>query len=173
MYSDMWRDMVELWRPNKMVLAHAMWTHGHSIQIEYPERIASIKRAGFYAQIKGKPGTRNWFHFAIPTPVIVNSKRLQVGSVLIRFKTGSTDTSINSVHIYDGERKIASFDNLDLSPRQFETRRFKIPGNPKIKFGLGISIGVGFGVESMSHSMEFSSAGCDFLDTFIVYPKLE
>lgn len=152
---------------DEVVLSHAMWSHGHSMQIEYPERLSSIQRAGFYTKIIGKSSTRNWFHFAIPTPVIVNNQRLRVGSVLIRFKTGSGDAFINAVHVYDGERKIASFDNLNLSPKQFETKRFKIPKNPKIKFGLGISIGVSFGVESMPHNMKFSSAGCDFLDYVI------
>ena len=147
-----------------MPLAHAMWIHGHSMQIEYPDRVDSVRRAGFYIRIEGKPGMGNWFHFAIPTPVMVNDNRLRVGSVLIRFRTGSGDAFVSAVHVYDGERRIARHDNLHLAPGKWHTERFDVPGDPEIRWGLGISIGVGFGVEQMiSHRMEFSSAGCDFL----------
>ena len=90
-----------------MALAHAVWIHGHSMQIEHPDRVDSVRRAGFYIRIDGKPGRDNWFHFAIPTPVIVNDYRLRAGSVLIRFRTGSVDASVRAVHVYDGERPIA------------------------------------------------------------------
>ena len=146
-----------------MALAHAMWIHGNTMQIEHPEHVDSVWRAGFYIRVDGKPGRDNWFHFAIPTPVIVNDYRLRAGSVLIRFKTGSVDASVRAVHVYDGERPIARHDGLNLAPRQWHTEQFDVPGNPEIRWGLGISIGVGFGVESLSHRIEFSSAGCDFL----------
>jgi hypothetical protein len=144
-------------------LAHAMWLHGHSMQIEYPDRLSAVSRAGFYIHVEGKSGQMNWFHFAIPTPVIVNDGRLRVGSVMIRFKTGSADASVTSVHVYDGEVKIASHDNLHLYPSNWETPRFDVPSHPEIRWGLGISIGVGFGVEAMSHYIEFAAVGCDFL----------
>ena len=146
-----------------MALAHAMWVHGHNMQIEYSDRLNSIWRAGMFIRIEGKQSTKNWFHFAIPTPVIVDGNRLRAGSVMIRFKTGSVDSFIRAIHVYDGERRIATYNNLNLAPNNWEWPRFDIPGNPEIRWGLGISIGVGFGVEMMSHQMEFSSAGCDFL----------
>ena len=36
-----------------------------------------IRRAGFYTYLYGKANTDNWFHFAVPTPVIVDGKRLR------------------------------------------------------------------------------------------------
>lgn len=164
--NDMWRQqmMEHYWRNNRLNLAHAMWTHGHSMQVEYPERINKIVRKGYYTYIEGKRSKTNWFHFAIPTPVIVANNRLNVGSVLIRFRTGKSDAWIDSVHVYDGEVKIDSYDDLFLQAKQFETKRFQVRGNPKVKYGLGISIGVAFGVEDEKpHNMQFSSAGCDFL----------
>lgn len=143
-------------------LAHASWIHGHSMHIEYPDRLVSEWRAGFYIRVEGNSGSKNWFHFAIPTPVIVNGNRLKVGSVMLRFKTGSADASVKHVHVYDGEKKIAQHNNLNLHGENM-FKRFDVPGHPPVKWGLGISIGVGFGVESMSHQMEFTSAGCDFL----------
>ncbi|HEV2708149.1 MAG TPA: DUF6623 family protein [Pyrinomonadaceae bacterium] len=146
-----------------MPLAHAMWTHGHSLQIEYPDRIESVWRAGFFIRIVPKLNTGNWFHFAIPTPVIVDDNRLTVGSVLLRFRTGSTVACVTAVHIYDGEVKIASHDGLALAPTSWGTPRFDVPGHPEIKWGLGISIGVTIGGGTGSRNMEFASAGCDFL----------
>ena len=147
-----------------MALANAMWAHGHSMVIEYPDRIKSEWKAGFYYRVIGKQGTTNWFHFAIPTAVIVNDNRLAIDSVLLRFRSNSTQADITNVHIYDGETKIASHDGLDLSPSAWNMHRFAVPGKPDIKWGVGISIGVRFnGTTDSQNTMEFSSAGADFL----------
>lgn len=146
-----------------MSLAHAMWLHGHGLQIEYPDRVESVWRAGFFIRVVPKPNTGNWLHFAIPTPVIVDDNRLSVGSVLLRFRTGSTVVRVTAVHIYDGEVKIASHDGLNLSPNAWSTPRFDVPTHPEIKWGLGISIGVTAGSGTGARTMEFASAGCDFL----------
>jgi len=144
-------------------LAHASWVHGHSMQIEYPDRLNVMWRAGFYMRVEGELGTNNWFHFSIPTPVIVNDNRLRVGSVMLRFKTMSKDAIVQDVHIYDGEKKIKTYNNINLSGDHM-FKRFDVSNHPDIKWGLGISIGVKFGTESAkSHRMEFISAGCDFL----------
>ena len=141
--------------------SYASWFHGHSMQIEYPDRIASQWRAGFGITVEGKPGTTNWFHFAIPTPVIIDDVRLRADKVLLRFKTGSVDAFVRDVHVYDGERLIAAHDNVHLS-KENPVAGFIVPDRPLILWGLGISIGVGFGVEMMDHHMDFIAAGCDF-----------
>lgn len=143
-------------------LAHASWIHGHSMQIEDPAAIQSVWRAGFYIRIEGKSGLHNWFHFAIPTPVIVNDHRLRVGSVMLVFRTMSADAIVRDVHVYDGDVKIAEHNGVNLTGN-IGWRRFDVPTHPEVKMGIGISVGVGFGVESMSHRMEFISAGCDFI----------
>jgi hypothetical protein len=147
-----------------MALAKAMWAHGHSMVIEYPDRIKSEWKAGFFYRVIGKPGTTNWFHFAIPTSVIVNDNRLAIDSVMIRFRCNSSLADITNVHVYDGEVKIASHDGLNLSPTGWEWPRFAVPGKPEIKWGVGISIGVKFnGTTDSQNTMEFSSVGADFL----------
>jgi len=145
-----------------MALAHAMWTHGHSMQIEYPDRVDSVRRAGPFVQVLAHGGSENWFHFAIPTPVIVDDSRLKADSVLVRFKCGSGDVSVGAVHVYDGEGRIAEHNNLNLHPADWDVERFQVPGRPEIQWGVGISINVACGVESMSHEIDFASAGCDF-----------
>ncbi len=147
-------------------LEHAMWVHGHSMEVEYPERLDSQKRMGYYMQVRGKPFTSNWFHFAIPTPVIASDKRLRAGSVMIRFRTGP-GAAVKAVHVYDGEKKIASHD-VNLSPQgAFVWPRFEVPADPFVLWGLGISVGVQFGdsanLPPNKLLVEFSSAGCDFI----------
>jgi hypothetical protein len=141
------------------------------MQIEYPSRNARQVRIGWCAFVEGNPGTDNWFHFAVPTPVIINDVRLQVDSVMLVFKTGSLDAVVRDVHVYDGPWRIAEFNLINLSGNQ-PFVRLVLPGAPPIGQGLGISLGVGFGVEAMDHTMEFYSAGCDFVIRPVVAPLL-
>ena len=150
-------------------VSYASWIHGRTMQIEYPDRIAREDRIGWCAFVEGKPGTINWFHFAIPTPVIINDVRLQIDSVLLIFKTGSVDAVVRDVHVYDGPWRIAVFDLINLTGDQ-PLVRLVLPGAPPVSQGLGISVGVGFGVEAMDHTMEFYSAGCDFVIRPVVAP---
>ncbi len=142
-------------------ISYASWIHGHSMQIEYPDRIDFTWRAGFYIRIEGKPGTTNWFHFAIPTPVIIDDVRLRLDAAALRFTTGSVDAFVRDVDIYDGEKLIAAHKGVNLSGEN-AFAKFIVPDQPQVRWGIGISIGVSFGVEMMSHRMEFISAGCDF-----------
>lgn len=142
-------------------IAHASWIHGHSVHVEYPSRIVSERRAGFYIEIEGKFGSQNWFHFDVPTPVIVNDNRLKVGSVMLRFKT--QDAYVRHVHVYDGEKRIAEHNNVSHRDNTLLFQRFDVPGHPPVQWGLGISIGVSFGDQPRPHLIQFISAGCDFI----------
>jgi len=143
-------------------IAHASWIHGTSIQVELPDQIEAIRRFGFFTRITGKPSTTNWFHFAIPTPVIVNGDRKEVGPVILRFRTLSNKAIVRDVHIYDGEARIVAHDGVNLSGDHF-FERFGVPHSPPVLWGLGISLGVTFGTGTAAErSMDFISAGCDF-----------
>lgn len=152
-----------------MPIAQAMWVHGHSIGVEHPERLASVWRAGFFARLQGKPAQSAWFHFAVPTPVIVAGSRLRVGSVLVRLRATPAEAWLSAVHVYDGERKIAAHDGLRLAPERWSTPRFAVPGSPEVLWGLGISLQVTFARDStapnadLARRLDFSAAGCDFL----------
>ncbi len=142
-------------------IVYASWIHGNSMEIEYPDRIVSQRHIGYYFEIEGKPGLTNWFHFSIPTPVIINDARLRIRKVVLRFTTASVDAFVRDVHVYDGEMRIAVFDEVYLSGDNWFAE-FVLPDRPEVRWGLGISLGVGFGVEMMDHKMRFISAGCDF-----------
>lgn len=141
---------------------YASWIHGTSIQVEFPNNIESITRAGFYTYLVGKPNTTNWLHFAIPTSVIMDSQRLKIICAMLRFRTFSTNAIVRDVHIYDGYSIIAAHNGVNLSGDQWFTK-FGVAHKPEIFWGLGISIGVTFtGGTSAQRRMDFASAGADF-----------
>jgi hypothetical protein len=148
-------------------LSYASWIHGHSMQIEFPDRIAWDARRGWGIDLECKPGTDNWFHFAIPTPVIIDDVRMQIDSVLLCFETGSADAFVRDVHVYDGWQLIKEFKDVNLSGAHFLPVRLTVAEPPEtapaVGLGLGISLGVGCGVEAMDHVMRFYAAGCDFV----------
>jgi hypothetical protein len=152
-------------------VSYASWIHGNCLQVEYPDRVVRLERDGWGTVVEGMPGSLNWFHFVIPTPVIVNDVRLHAHSILLSFSTGSVDAFVRDVHVWDGSRRIAAFDNVHLVPGEPSSRLF-IPDAPAMGFGLGISLGVGFGVEPMDHSMTFYAAGCDFVIPTPAEPSL-
>ena len=145
-------------------IASAPWIHGTSIQVEYPERLERIRRAGFYTYLYGKPNTTNWFHFAIPSPVIQDKKRLKVVCAILRFRTFSNKAVVNHVHIYDGFSKIASHNNINLSGNNW-FKKFGVAHKPHLYWGLGISIGVSFKAGPLNQRrMDFVSAGADLIN---------
>jgi hypothetical protein len=147
---------------------HAMWTHGTSVQIEYLQNIRSIFRRGWGTVIEGNhsfPNVGNWFHFAIPTPVIVSDRRLRIRDAMLVFNTGGAGVFVKHVHVWDSNNIIARHDNLNLSGNHpFE--RFPIPNTPEVRFGIGISVGVVFSQGDPDRpnpiTIEFNSAGVDF-----------
>ncbi len=142
-------------------LAHAMWTHGTSVHEEWPHHLKLIRRTGFCTAYEGKPGTHNWFHFAIPTPVIVDGRRLRLDSVMLKF-LAHPDVWVTNVHIFDGHVKIEAYDGLDMTGSHWFERWDVL--NKRVRFGIGISVGVRFGTdEAKRHYIRFIAAGADFI----------
>ena len=145
-------------------LHHAPWIHGTDINIEYPERLDGIRRAGFYTYLYGKANTSNWFHFAIPSPVIVDGKRLRIVRAMIRCRTHSTKAIIKHVHIYDGYSRIAAHNDVNLTGDQWFAK-YGVAHKPYVYWGLGISVGVEFRTGSTNERrMDFVSAGIDLTE---------
>ena len=145
-----------------MGLIQAAWVHGHGMEVEFPDRVAHQTRAVFYYSVEGRPGSDNWFHFAVPTPVIVRDQRLKAGQVLLRYRALG-GALVHAVHVYDGEKKIAEHNDLNHPPAEFTMQRFDVPLDPDVQWGIGISVGVRF--PSAGSKLEFAAAGCDFIGT--------
>lgn len=145
---------------------HALWVHGHSAKIEYPDRVDSIEYKGNSVRIQGRPSTRNWVHFAVPTPVIVDDRRMQPTGILFRYKNSGSG-SVVAVHVYDGENQIATDESpwetasltVDNSWTYF-ILGFDLTQRLSVEWGIGISIQIRFG--RGGGEVEFEAAGCDF-----------
>lgn len=144
-------------------IAHAMWTHGTSVTVEVDANVEFIQRYGFFTRIIGKPNTTNWYHFAIPTAVIVDNRRLVWVRAMLRFLTGGTTAVVRDVHVYDGEARIIAHQAVNLSGVQ-PFAVFGVPHKPFVFWGAGISIGVQTGRgNAAQRRMDFISAGVDFM----------
>lgn len=145
-----------------MILARAtVWIHGISGQVECPERLEWARRTGFSLRAQSREASHNWFHFAIPTPQILDDTRFRVAVALVRFRSPLSGGFVNALHVYDGDLKIASADHLSLHPADWHTERLEAPNRPHIQWGLSVSVLVGFGPDG--REIEFSAAGCDFV----------
>jgi hypothetical protein len=148
--------------PSPLKVLQTMWIHGYSMQIEYPDRLVSAWRTGSRMEVEGKLNTDNWFHFAIPTPVLAGDEHLKVEKVKLYCETMSPKAVIRHVHIYDGSDRIAVYKNVNLSGSQ-GVLTYDVPEHPKVNYGIGVSIGVHFvGSGIGSRVMRFRSVGCDF-----------
>lgn len=143
-----------------MPIKQAAWTHGAGVELETSSWI--YLRQGYFTTVTPSTGdTFGWVHFVIPTPVIVDDVRLKAASAMIRFSTGST-AKITNFHVYDGEMKIAEYNDLSLGgTMQFVT--YEVPNDYQVLWGTAISLGVQFSGTSADDYVHFISAGIDFV----------
>lgn len=149
-----------------MTQIHASWTHGSAVQPERQGFFVNVTRTGYGALFlsQNEPGKGGeWFHFAVPTPVIVDGKRTQVVKVLVRYATVQT-AKITAVHLYDGEKKFQGFEKLALSSAQDALADWKPAPGHEMLWGLGISVFVDFGLATAQGvpGIWFRAAGADF-----------
>jgi hypothetical protein len=146
---------------------YRMWTHGNNLQVEYPDRIRSLRRAGYHAQVFQAAGTDNWFHFPVPTPAVVAAGSTRADAIILRFRTPPGEpnvsaTFIETVHVFDGrDSPIATHDGLELRSNDWRDQRFDIPNNPTVRGGIGISVRVSFRLDG-NFRIDFAAAGCEF-----------
>jgi hypothetical protein len=119
---------------------------------------------------RGRKGTTNFFHFCIPTPVILNDRRHRLDRVFVLYSADS-EVKVTNVLVFDGPRLIdrATLPAPPLGPPRDGTHGFadlqenvtlhKIEARPEILFGVGISVQVSFDQEG---NITFTAAGADF-----------
>ena len=142
---------------------YTSWVHGSSMQIEYQARITSVRHCGPFVRIEGARGQNTWVHFPIPTPAVVNGKKMQVESAMVSFRTRA-NAVVHEVIVYDGEKRIAEHMDLELREDHLDAR-FEIPGSPEVNQGINITVGVAFDGQApdvRSMQVEIVGAGVDF-----------
>jgi len=148
-----------------MATKQAMWVHGTSVQAEREGYFISRVRPAWGAVFRTQGS--EWFHCAIPTPVIFGGQNSTLQKVFVLYKTG-LGAKITQLHIFDGAAKIQEFLNLQFSGDHSQALDGQNTWNVNpvhIKFGLGLSVLVEFGNATVTGVPEitFSSAGADFL----------
>lgn len=141
-------------------LVQASWIHGHNTMVEYPDRLTLARPMGFYGLFAGKKGTFNWFHLAIPTPVIVDRRRLRLDSVMLIFAT-DPNAIVRSVHVYDAASRIQTYDGLEMTGTHW-FERFDVLDR-RVRYGIGVSVGVQFANAAGNSRIAFLSGGGDFI----------
>src|SRR5215471_11423503 len=70
--------------PRAEALTSEMWTHGTSVAVQTPPTACAgqVVRQGAYTQVTGSGGITCWFHFAVPTTVILSDRRVQIDRVM-------------------------------------------------------------------------------------------
>jgi len=136
--------------------------HGHSGQVEFMDNFANTNRyyLGWGLDLDQKPGLGNWLHYSIPTIPGTKTRYL-----LVRYETGtpgnSADSMITALHVFDGETRIYQHNSLVLTGGP--TYALIDMGEDKtISWGLGLTLGIGAGVESMSHRMRIYAAWAEW-----------
>lgn len=142
-------------------LENATWIHGNAALVEHPNRIQTQRYFGFFNRVIGNANTANWIHFALPTPVIEDNRRLVMDRFMLRAVTGSSAT-LRDVHIRDGERVVALLNGVNRSG-SLGFERFGVASMPPVRWGISVSLGFDFGAGSNGQRrVDLISAGFDY-----------
>lgn len=140
-----------------------LWVHGSIMQVEYPNRLTSVRRTGPFGRIEGAAGQNTWVHFPLPTPAVVDGARMRVRAARVSFRT-RPNASVHEVIVYDGDRRIAEHTGLDLKGDHLDAR-FEVPGNPEINMGINVTLGILFSEKApdvRSMQIEVVSVGVEY-----------
>ena len=142
-------------------LENATWIHGNAALVEHPDNVESQRHYGFYHRVIGKVGTTNWIHFALPTPVIEDGRRLVLDRFMLRGVMGRAAV-LRDVHIRDGERVVALHNGVNLTGSQ-SFARFGVASMPSVLWGVSVSLGFTFGKGTAAdRRVDLISAGMDY-----------
>lgn len=142
-------------------LENATWIHGNAALVEHPDRLQYQRYYGFFNRVIGKPDTSNWIHFALPTPVIEDGRRLVMDRFMLRASTGSS-AILRDVHIRDGHRVVALLNGVNRSG-SLGFEKFGVASMPWVRWGISVSLGFDFTAgTSGQRRVDLISAGFDY-----------
>jgi peptidoglycan hydrolase-like protein with peptidoglycan-binding domain len=143
-------------------LENATWIHGNAALVEHPSRLQSQRYFGFFNRIVGNANTSNWIHFALPTPVIEDGRRLVMDRFMLRATSGSRAT-LRDVHIRDGERIISRQNEVNLKGNKLNFAKFGVASMPDVRWGISVSLGFDFAAGTAGQRrVDLISAGMDY-----------
>jgi hypothetical protein len=109
-----------------------------------------------------------YYHFPLPTPVIVHGRRARLQRIFVLWKADPS-IALQEVYAFDGPRAIPVAFTTPVGGGRDGSgglgdlvdgmTSFAIPSQPEVLFGIGISLGFGFAEDG---NVSFTSAGADF-----------
>ena len=143
-----------------MSIKQATWIHGGNVVLESSSWRA--RRQGPCATVTPYESNKGWCHVVIPTPVIVDGDRLRASSALVRLQTGP-GAKLIGFHVYDGEKIVAEYDDLDVTAPSPDTFRYDVTNHPEVLYGTIICVLVQFTSENATDDwVRVIGAGIDF-----------
>ena len=153
----------------------AMWVHGNSVRPQKtdPTNLKDFGGVKWSALLgipmgngctfRGLDNTSNWFHFSIPTPVIVDGSRAKLDKFFVLFKADNGVT-LSAVNVWDGAKRIFTKDHLAIggsheNDLQDNITKWSLDAPKNVLFGIEIAVLVSFADEG---NITFVSAGADF-----------
>jgi hypothetical protein len=148
------------------MVQYELWTHGVNVQIEYPDRIvgrpddehAKPRRSGWGTVVCQEKNTSNWFHFAIPTPVMINNQNSFLKFIRLRAEINE-NARIDTIHFRQDNRIILSQDVNITNCSVDET--FHSP-KTAIQLSLALCVHVSFLSGDSRGMVIFKGAGAAF-----------
>ena len=145
---------------------YKFWTHGVDIQIEYLDRIVgetgderlAPRRSGWGTLVYQKENTTNWFHFAIPTPVIIDNQEAELRFIRLRAEINE-NARIETIHFRHDNRIIYS-QEVNITNRSVD-ETFQSP-RTVIRRGLALCIHISFLPGDTRGMVIFKGAGGAF-----------
>lgn len=109
-----------------------------------------------------------WFHFSIPTPVIVSDRRSRLMRVFVLWSAGEGVTPV-AIHVWDGPNRLETLPvttgtrgltgSGGLADLRDGVTRFNLQAPREVFWSLGVSVAVAFDRDG---DITFVSAGADF-----------
>jgi hypothetical protein len=158
------------------MIKRAVWVHGNAVVAERPGDLAGEVRIGWGSKFLLKPGSDNWFHVSIPTPVLIDGVRPKLSKVFVLFATSKAEgggmlqgSSITALHVYDGAKKVKSFGETRMGKHTAQidaANTWAVDAPLTIYYGLGLSIHARapqVTSDDAPQPVEFATIGADFI----------
>ncbi|HOI93644.1 MAG TPA: hypothetical protein PK250_02965 [Syntrophobacter fumaroxidans] len=141
--------------------AHATWywTHGHSGHVQDPSTVTTVVPRATGLEINMYDSTA-WVHYAVPT---VGDATRGARLIRVRFNiVGGTDSRISGVRIYNGNVLVKSF-TVNWHTEGWQTVTLDLGAIKLFPHGMGISLQLYAGPDSLTDSIIIAGAGANFV----------
>ena len=138
---------------------YEFWTHGVDTVIEFPNRTAEVRHAGWGTLVRQAACTDNWFHIAIPSAKIINNALAKMREIRLRAEVNEA-ARIDLIHLRDDEKLV--FSQAVSLTNQMVDEVFQRADLP-IEGGISLCIHVTFLSGSRLGYIMIRSAGGAFL----------